>query len=108
MSSSIRVLPPQPERVESGPIKFDEDWHGVFVHSDDALDYVLLLDEIAKTQNLSLWYQGRLGTLRHLLLSYKINCQKSPPVCRACGKPLGESEDPNFCEACLEMHQLER
>lgn len=33
---SIRVLPAQAERVESGPLQFGDDWPGVFIRGDEA------------------------------------------------------------------------
>lgn len=40
---SIRKLPAQAERVESGPIQFGDDWPGVFIRGDGAGYYALLL-----------------------------------------------------------------
>jgi hypothetical protein len=38
-----RNLPAQPERVETGPVAFGEDWPGVFVRGDEATYYAEVL-----------------------------------------------------------------
>jgi len=35
----ILVLPEQDNRVETGPIRFGDDWPGVFIRGDNALFY---------------------------------------------------------------------
>ena len=48
--SDTRLLP-YPEdgkRVESGPVKFGDDWAGVFLRGDDALAVALELDLVRK------------------------------------------------------------
>jgi hypothetical protein len=103
---SICHLPVQSERIETGPIQFGDDWPGVFIRGDEALDYAMLLHEIIKSERLSLWHQGRLGTLRHLLQN--IVRQKSVPVCQECGTQLDDSDDVHYCGRCLEKHRFER
>lgn len=39
----IRTLPAAEQRVESGPIRFGDDWPGVFIRGDDAAMYALHL-----------------------------------------------------------------
>lgn len=43
---SARILPSQEERVETGPVKFGEDWTGVFIRGDNALFYVMSLQNL--------------------------------------------------------------
>ena|SRR5579859_2565491 len=35
--STLRIFPQQKERVETGPIRFGDDWPGVFFRGDNAL-----------------------------------------------------------------------
>lgn len=44
----IRLLPSQKERVESGPIKFGEDFAGTFIRGDDAFYYNTALIEVLR------------------------------------------------------------
>ena len=46
MSDTIRVLPHDGPRVESGPVQFGDDWPGVFLRGDNALGYARALREI--------------------------------------------------------------
>ena len=45
----IRVLPAMDERVENGPVQFGEDWPGLFLRGDMAMNYAyhlkIFLDE---------------------------------------------------------------
>ena len=41
---AVRLLASQDERVETGPVQFgSDDWPGVFIRGDDALNYRLAL-----------------------------------------------------------------
>jgi hypothetical protein len=41
-----RKLPEAKERVETGSLKFGEDWTGLFIRGDDAFAYSLLLENV--------------------------------------------------------------
>ena len=41
-------LPAQPERVETGPIQFGDDWPGIFIRGDNALFFAIAADQAAK------------------------------------------------------------
>jgi hypothetical protein len=40
---TIRQLPQQDERVETGPVQFGDDWPGVFIRGDNAGYYAMHL-----------------------------------------------------------------
>lgn len=39
----VLKLPPQADRVETGPIQFGDDWPGVFIRGDNALYFATAL-----------------------------------------------------------------
>lgn len=41
---SVRVLPEQSPRVETGPVRFGDDWTGVFIRGDNAFGYIMAID----------------------------------------------------------------
>lgn len=41
--SPIRQFPAQSERVETGPIRFGDDWPGVFIRGDNAFYFGMIL-----------------------------------------------------------------
>lgn len=43
MSESIRKLPAQEQRVETGPLQFGDDWPGVFIRGDHAFHFAMSL-----------------------------------------------------------------
>lgn len=43
--SSTRVIDAQPERVETGPTRFGDDWTGVFIRGDDCVDLAVGIEE---------------------------------------------------------------
>lgn len=45
MSRKVRQLPEQKNRVETGAIKFGDDWPGLFVRGDDSVSLLLLLEQ---------------------------------------------------------------
>ncbi|MHB8408399.1 MAG: nucleoside 2-deoxyribosyltransferase [Acidiferrobacterales bacterium] len=47
-SKTVRKLPAQNSRVETGPIQFGEDWPGLFIRGDNAAYYSLALGEILR------------------------------------------------------------
>ena len=44
----VRTFPPVTERVESGPIRFGEDWPGLFIRGDNAFALRMLIDDTLK------------------------------------------------------------
>jgi len=40
----IRKVPAVDERVETGAVKFGDDWPGIFIRGDDCLKLILVLD----------------------------------------------------------------
>ena len=43
MPESIRILPEQSERIETGVVKFGGDWPGVFIRGDNSLYFSMCL-----------------------------------------------------------------
>lgn len=43
MTERVRVLPAVDARVETGPVRFGDDWPGTFIRGDDAFAYALYL-----------------------------------------------------------------
>jgi hypothetical protein len=41
-----RKLPAVKERVETGNLKFGDDWTGLFIRGDDAFAYALFLEKV--------------------------------------------------------------
>lgn len=41
-----RILPKQPERVETGVTQFGDDWPGLFIRGDDCAGYALYLSNV--------------------------------------------------------------
>jgi len=56
------------DRVETGPIKFGDDWTGVFIRGDRALNYAQMLEWLAKQVEDPIQRDSVKG-LRELLLS---------------------------------------
>lgn len=44
--NSIRVLPQQSERVETGALQFGDDWPGTFIRGDNAGYYSMMLGHL--------------------------------------------------------------
>lgn len=42
----MRVLPDQIPRVETGPVKFGDDWCGTFVRGDDSFFYAMVIRQV--------------------------------------------------------------
>lgn len=49
--TAVRVLPAQTPRVETGPVRFGDDWTGVFIRGDNAFAYLLALGIAADQVN---------------------------------------------------------
>lgn len=68
--SDIRLLPEQKERVETGIVKFGDDWPGIFIRGDNALYYALCLREAASLMaGVSAMFAADLKELADLLSS---------------------------------------
>lgn len=48
---SIRKLPSQDERVETGPLQFGDDWSGFFIRGDDAFALRLAIANVIVNPN---------------------------------------------------------
>jgi len=46
----MRQLPPQEERVETGAVRFGDDWPGYFMRGDNAMFFAIALDRYLKIQ----------------------------------------------------------
>lgn len=82
----IRIMPAAEEPVESGPLRFGDDWPGVFIRGDDAANYAYHLhrvlqrrggDEISRKV-----VQGLLDTLRScdLMIRFTQHIFQKPPT----------------------------
>ena len=47
----IRTFPAQDPRIESGPIRFGEDWPGVFLRGDHAAHFAMVLSDLLQSTN---------------------------------------------------------
>jgi hypothetical protein len=63
-----RQFPCEVERVETGPIKFGDDWAGIFIRGTNALHYAAMLEWVAKQAEDPLQRES-VKELRELLLS---------------------------------------
>jgi hypothetical protein len=67
MTIEVRVLPAQAERVETGAVRFGDDWPGVFIRGDNAMNFAYhletLLDEAEGVEHIAL----TMAVLRGLL-----------------------------------------
>jgi hypothetical protein len=48
MTNEIRQLPAVEVRVETGPAQFGDDWPGVFLRGDDAMNFAAHLELLLK------------------------------------------------------------
>jgi hypothetical protein len=67
----IRQLPHSGERMETGPVRFGDDWAGVFIRGDSALVYAMYIEQIIEespniTDDIILFYtlEGLLDVLK--------------------------------------------
>lgn len=42
----IRQLPAQDRRVETGPVRFGDDWCGLFIRGDNAMGFAMALQRL--------------------------------------------------------------
>lgn len=55
MSMKILKLPGQEPRVETGPVRFGDDWPGLFIRGDNAASFAMALRELARTPEHPIW-----------------------------------------------------
>lgn len=65
----MRVLPEQKVRVETGPIKFGDDWTGVFIRGDNAFNYAITIKGLLNSKNIDPICQMELEGLLEILSS---------------------------------------
>lgn len=66
MSSPLRKLPEQKPRVETGPIRFGNDWPGLFIRGDNAISLaynLAILGEAIETSGIKLEGQAAITML---------------------------------------------
>lgn len=51
MSKPIQHLPEQSPRIETGPLKFGDDWQGVFIRGDSAMWWAMQLTEALESDD---------------------------------------------------------
>jgi hypothetical protein len=77
MTTEVRVLPAQEQRVETGPVRFGEDWPGLFIRGDNAMNFAYhletLLDEAEGVEHIAL----SMAVLRGLLSDLQ-SCRLRP------------------------------
>jgi hypothetical protein len=74
----IRLLPEQEEPVETGAIRFGDDWPGLFIRGDDCFAYALSLDLVLDSGYCGEVYnRAMLYRLLELLKETNINQQES-------------------------------
>jgi hypothetical protein len=98
----IRIMPAAEQPVESGPLRFGDDWPGVFIRGDDAANYAYHLHRVLKTRRggsdeiSRKVVQGLLDALRSCDLMIRFTehiFQKPAPLC-------------GICDHTEEMHKL--
>lgn len=45
----MQTLPASPHRIETGALKFGDDWPGVFIRGDEAIAFVQLIHHVSKS-----------------------------------------------------------
>jgi hypothetical protein len=73
MEIKVRNLDAQEERVETGVVKFGDDWPGVFIRGDNAFNYAHALDRVLASSNPCPIYDDTIKGLIDLLRSTDIN-----------------------------------
>jgi len=64
---NLREFPEQKPRVETGPIRFGNDWPGVFIRGDDCAGYSLALKEMLEKDDLTFSERQTIMCLKQLL-----------------------------------------
>ena len=62
----VRELPEQVERVENGPLRFGDDWCGVFIRGDSAFFFAMNLRALIEDQQDVMTKSVMLGLLEML------------------------------------------
>lgn len=65
----MRILPEQDDRVETGPLRFGNDWAGVFLRGDSAFGYAGVLEALLEHENIDPFFHMELKSLLGLLQS---------------------------------------
>lgn len=65
--AEIRCVPAQDERVETGVVRFGDDWPGVFLRGDDAFDFFLTLKYLSDMNGPLIYRKIAETSLRRLL-----------------------------------------
>lgn len=73
--NTVRQLPSQEPRIETGPLCFDGDWTGIFIRGDNALWYAMEIDHAIKT------------TVMDTVTKMKL--QKIADILRSCDERVG-------------------
>lgn len=47
----MQRFPPLPSRINTGPVKFGDDWPGYFYRGDEVMQLIQLLEYIAREEN---------------------------------------------------------
>lgn len=73
MSKITKIpMPENIERIETGSLQFGDDWAGVFIRGDNAVDYANILNEIElKAKNINVINRVNLIRFINLLRSCK-------------------------------------
>lgn len=67
---TLKLHNPRPGRVETGPVRFDDDWPGVFIRGDQALHFGCTLNAVLGSAGLiDPIYQAVLRGLQETLMS---------------------------------------
>jgi hypothetical protein len=67
--TTTQISIPLPARVETGPLKFNDDWTGVFIRGDNAIYYGMQLKEVLRQTELEFPFGAVLNNLADTLLS---------------------------------------
>lgn len=51
---TVRHIPKQEERVETGPVQFGDDWPGIFIRGDNSLYYARVLSMLLESYGTAL------------------------------------------------------
>ena len=66
------------QRVETGPIQFNNDWPGIFIRGDDALGYLIWLERARDQQRDDSLTKNMLNDLITLLKSCNVRHAETP------------------------------
>ena len=69
MNQSLRELPSQTPRIETGPVLFDGDWIGIFIRGDIAMAYAMENEHAIETTKSEAMVEMHLRSLMNVLRS---------------------------------------